>query len=201
MALTESTQLLQIGAEAPDFTLADTNGIPVSPSDFAGKPLLVAFICNHCPYVKHLADAFSAFTREYQAKGLSVVGINSNDVEAFPEDSPAEMRAEAARRGYSFPYLYDETQAVAKAYSAACTPDFFLFDASHRLLDRGRFDGTRPSKLGPGVYDSTQSPPTGEDLRAAADAVLAGVPPLSPQRPSMGCNIKWKPGNEPPYYG
>lgn len=186
MALTPSN-MIALGTEAPDFALPDTEGQIVKREDFAGKPLLVAFICNHCPFVKHLADAFAQFATEYQDKGLAVVAINSNNVETHPDDSPEKMKEEKEVRGYTFPYLYDETQEVALAYHAACTPDFFLFDAEHQLAYRGQFDDTRPDK----------GRPTGEDLRAAAQAVLAGEPVPEPQNPSVGCNIKWKPDNAP----
>lgn len=192
MALTEST-MLELGTPAPDFALTDTvSGATVHLADFAGRPLVVVFMCNHCPYVKHLADALAGFAREYQRKGLAVVGISSNNVETHSDDSPEKMKAEAAARGYTFPYLYDESQQVAQAYRAACTPDFFLFDADHRLAYRGQFDDTRPRQTPPQT-------PTGSDLRAAADAVLAGRRPSTAQRPSLGCNIKWKPGNGPPF--
>jgi peroxiredoxin len=192
MVLTPST-MLPLGTQAPDFSLVNVDGRTVSLSDFADAPaLLVIFMCNHCPYVKHLAGALAKFADEYRPQRLAVVGINSNDVGSYPADSPAEMVAEADRRGYHFPYLYDETQEVAKAYSAACTPDFFLFDKDRRLVYRGQFDASRPEN---GI------PITGQDLLAAVDAVLAGKLPSADQKPSMGCNIKWKPGNEPDYFG
>jgi peroxiredoxin len=185
--------MLPIGTKAPDFSLVNIDGRTVSLSDFADAPaLLVMFICNHCPYVKHLADALARFTVEYQAREVAVVGINSNDVGSYPADSPEQMVAEADNRGYQFPYLYDETQEVAKAYRAACTPEFYLFDKERRLVYRGQFDSSRP---GNGV------PITGQDLGAAIDAVLAGRAPATEQKASMGCNIKWKPGNEPDYFG
>ena len=152
----------------------------------------MVFMCNHCPYVRHIADKFSAFAQEYQAKGLAVVGISSNDADNYPDDGPEKMAEEAERRGYSFPYLYDEDQEVAKAYRAACTPDFFLFDKSRNLVYRGQFDSSRPKN---------EEPVTGADMRAAVDAVLSGKSPASDQVPSIGCNIKWKPGNEPEYFG
>ncbi|HEV3260684.1 MAG TPA: thioredoxin family protein [Gemmataceae bacterium] len=190
MALTPST-MAPLGMEAPDFRLPDTDGKLVSLSDFAHAPaLLVAFICNHCPYVKHVRAAFASLAREYQAKGVAVVGINSNDAASHPDDSPARMVEEKAAVGYVFPYLYDESQAAAKAYRAACTPDFFLFDSDRRLVYRGQMDASRPDN---------GKPNDGADLRAALDAVLAGKPPSPRQTPSMGCNIKWKPGNEPAY--
>lgn len=192
MALTPST-MLELGTPAPDFTLPEpATGKMVSRSQFAGRPLLVAFICNHCPYVKHIADGFAEFAREYQAHGLAVVAISANDPGHRAEDGPQFMAEEARARGYTFPYLYDETQAVAKAYRAACTPDFFLFDADHRLAYRGQFDDSRPGN---------ERPVTGNDLRDAAKAVLAGLPLPEEQRPSIGCNIKWKPGNAPEYFG
>src|SRR5205823_8388579 len=149
---------------------------------------LVMFICNHCPYVQHVAFTVAKDAREYQQKGVAVVAINSNDAEKYPADSPAMMRQEIKRVGYTFPYLYDESQAVAKAYRAACTPDFYVFDQQRRLVYRGRLDGSTPGN---------NIPVTGEDLRAALDAVLAGKPVPPDQKPSMGCNIKWKQGNEP----
>lgn len=193
MVRTASTMMLPLGAKAPDFALPDTEGRIVRLSDFDGAPaLLVIFLCNHCPYVKHIADSLAKFAKEYQEKGVAIVAINSNDVEAYPDDSPEKMREEVKMRGYTFPYLYDETQEVAKAYRAACTPDFFLFDKDRRLVYRGQFDDSRP---GNGI------PVTGKDLRAALDAVLAGKPVSPDQKPSLGCNIKWKPGNEPEYFG
>jgi peroxiredoxin len=188
--LTAST-MLALGSAAPDFRLLDTTGRPVARDDFKAAPaLLVAFLCNHCPYVKHIRSGLATFAREYRAKGLAMVGINSNDAEEYPEDSLKKMVDEVKNAGYVFPYLYDETQAVAKAYHAACTPDFFLFDAGRRLVYRGQFDDSRPGN---------NVPVTGADLRAACDAALAGKPVPPTQKPSMGCNIKWKPGNEPEY--
>lgn len=192
MAMTNST-MLNLGTPAPDFSLPNTDGSTVSLSDFSGKPLLVAFISNHCPFVQHLADAFKAFADEYQPQGLAVVAIGSNNVQSHPADAPEKMIEEAATRGYNFPYLYDATQDIAKAYHAACTPDFFLFDADHKLYYRGQFDETRPSA------DNPQTP-TGADMRAAADAALASQPAPQNQVPSIGCNIKWIPGQEPSYY-
>ena len=193
MARTPST-MLPLGTPAPDFRLTDAvDGKTVSHADFRGaKALLVMFICNHCPFVKHVAAGLTQLAKEYQAQGVAVVGINSNDVAAHPDDAPEKMAEEAKRRGYTFPYLFDETQAVAKAYRAACTPDFFLFDESKRLVYRGQLDSSRPDS-GAAV--------TGADLRAALDAVLAGKAPAEDQKPSIGCNIKWKAGNEPDYYG
>jgi peroxiredoxin len=186
-----NSTMLPLGTAAPDFTLPDTSGKPVSLSDFKGKPLLVAFICNHCPYVKHLRAGLAQLGRDYQSKGAAMAGVNSNDVANYPDDSPEKMKREAKDAGYSFPYLYDESQSMAKAYRAACTPDFFLFDRDHHLVYRGQFDDSRP---GNGI------PVTGRDLRAALDAVLAGKPVATTQKPSIGCNIKWKAGGEPDYF-
>ncbi len=190
MARTPSI-MLELGTPAPDFSLTDSvGGGAVALGDFAGQPLLVAFICNHCPYVVRIKEGFAAFAREYRDKGLGIVAINANDVASYPDDSPEKMVADARRYGYSFPYLFDETQHVAAAYRAACTPDFFLFDAAHRLVYRGQFDDARPGN---------DLPVTGADLRAAADAVLAGGTVSGEQKPSLGCNIKWKKGNAPNY--
>jgi len=162
-------------------------------ADFDGAPaLLVVFLSNHCPFVKHIADELGRFSREYAARGLAAVGICANDVVSHPDDSPDRMVEEVARRGYAFPYLFDESQEVAKAYQAACTPDFFLYDRDRDLVYRGQFDASRPS---------LDEPVTGADLRAAVDAVLAGERPSPEQRPSVGCNIKWKPGHAPPWFG
>jgi peroxiredoxin len=188
-----NSTMLPLGTKAPDFRLPDTAGKMVSPSDFQGSPaLLVVFMCNHCPYVKHVRFGLAQFARDYLPRKVAMVGINSNDVVSYPADSPAAMVEEAKAAGYSFPYLFDETQAVARAYRAACTPDIYLFDQRQRLVYRGQFDDSRP---GNGI------PVTGKDLRAALDAVLAGKPVPSNQKPSIGCNIKWKPGNEPEYFG
>jgi peroxiredoxin len=184
MALTEST-MLQLGTAAPDFALADVvTGKTFARDDFRGqKALLVLFICAHCPYVKHVEKGLAALGRDYAGKDLSIVAISANDAATHPADSPAGLKQQAQTLGFVFPYLYDETQAVAHAYKAACTPDFFLFDADRRLVYRGQFDRSRP---GNGV------PVSGEDLRAAIDTVLAGKPVSADQRPSIGCNIKWK---------
>jgi peroxiredoxin len=191
MALTPST-MLPLGTTAPDFKLPDTNGKTVSLADFKDKPaLLVLFICNHCPYVKHIRAGLAQLARDYLPRGVAIVGINSNDIANYPDDSPARMKEEAKSAGYLFPYLYDETQAVAKAYRAACTPDIYLFDKGCKLVYRGQHDDSRP---GNGI------PVTGKDLRAALDAVLAGKPISQNQKASAGCNIKWKTGNEPDYY-
>jgi peroxiredoxin len=185
--------MLPLGTPAPEFSLPNIDGRTVSLGDFRGaKGLMVVFMCNHCPFVIHIADELARFADEYMAKGLAVVAINSNDVTTHPDDSPEKMVAEAAARGYKFPYLYDANQKVAKAYRAACTPDLFLFDADLRLAYRGQFDSSRPDS---GV------PVTGQDLRAAADDVLAAKTPSDDQKPSIGCNIKWTPGNEPDYFG
>lgn len=192
MALTPSA-MVDLGTKAPDFRLPDTEGKTIRLNDFRdAKALLVIFLCNHCPYVKHVRGELAKLAREYQGKGVAVVGINSNDVATHPDDSPEMMRREKAEIGYTFPYLYDETQEVAQAYQAACTPDFFLFDRDRTLVYRGQLDESRPGN---------PIPVTGKDLRAALDAVLAGTPVAEVQRPSMGCNIKWKPGNEPRYAG
>lgn len=191
MVRTPST-MLELGTPAPDFKLPDCDRKMVSRDDFSDKPaLLVMFICNHCPFVKHIRDGLARFARDYKARGLAVVGISSNDVEAYPDDSPERMKNEVEEAGYTFPYLYDHSQAVAKAYRAACTPDFFLFDQERRLAYRGQFDGSRPGN---------EVPVTGEDLRRAVDLLLAGKPVFQDQKPSIGCNIKWKPGNEPDYF-
>ena len=189
--MTPST-MLALGTQAPDFKLADTNGKIVRLDDFKGaKVLVVAFICNHCPYVKHIRAGLAEFGREMQGKGVGMVAINSNDATKYPADSPERMKEEAREEGYVFPYLYDEAQAVAKAYRAACTPDFYVFDGERRLVYRGQFDGSRP---GNGVAV------TGSDLRAAVEAVLGGKAVSEKQMPSIGCNIKWRAGNEPQYY-
>ena len=191
MVLTPST-MLPLGTPAPDFTLSNIDGRSVSLSDLAGAPaLLVVFMCNHCPFVKHVAAGLADLARDYQTRGVAMVGISSNDVASHPDDSPEKMRAEAKTRGYTFPYLYDETQEVAKSYRAACTPDFYVFDGEQQLVYRGQMDASRPDS---GI------PVTGADLRAALDAVLSGKPVAKDQRASIGCNIKWKPGNEPDYF-
>ena len=189
MALTPST-MVDLGTAAPDFALPESDGRTVQRSDFAGKPLLVMFICNHCPFVKHLREHLAVTCKEYGAKGLGIVGINSNDVANYPDDSPEKMAEEIKAVGYTFPYLYDETQEVAKAYRAACTPDFFLYDRDHTLAYRGQYDDSRPDS---GI------PVSGQDLHAALDAVLKGEAPSADQKNSVGCNIKWKAGNEPDY--
>ncbi len=184
--------MLPLGTAAPDFRLLDTQGKTVRRDDFGSAPaLLVMFICNHCPYVKHVQRGLADLVREYQRKGLAAVGINPNDPTDHPDDSPERMVEEVKAVGYTFPYLFDESQQVAKAYRAACTPDFFLFDGSRGLVYRGQMDDSRP---GNGI------PVTGGDLRRALDAVLAGKSAAGHQKASRGCSIKWRPGNEPDYY-
>ncbi len=190
MSLTPST-MLPLGTAAPGFRLPDTDGKTVSLDELKGAPaLLVAFICNHCPYVKHVRHELARLGKEYQGKGVAVVAISSNDVTTHPDDSPKMMAKEKAEVGYTFPYLYDESQQVALAYKAACTPDFYMFDKDQKLVYRGQLDDSRPGN---------PIPVTGKDLRAALDAVIAGNPVSDDQRPSIGCNIKWKRGNEPGY--
>ncbi len=191
MVKTAST-MLPLGTEAPDFSLINIDGTTVSLNDFeTASALVVIFMCNHCPFVIHIAEGLAQFAKDYQDKGIAIAGINSNDVSTHPDDSPAKMVVEAENRGYTFPYLYDESQEVAKAYRAACTPDFFLFDKDHKLMYRGQFDASRPD---------SDIPVTGEDLRAAVDAVLADEPVAEDQTPSLGCNIKWKTAAEPEYF-
>jgi peroxiredoxin len=191
MALTPST-MLPLGTTAPDFKLPATDGKTISLGDFKNQAaLLVIFMCNHCPYVVHIRAGLAQLARDYAPRDVGIVGINANDAKNYPADSPARMKDEVQTAGYLFPYLYDETQAVAKAYRAACTPDIFLFDRGRRLVYRGQFDASRP---GNGM------PVTGKDLRAALEAVLAGKPTAERQVASIGCNIKWKAGNEPDYY-
>ncbi len=183
MVQTVST-MLPLGTKAPAFRLPHPDGKLVSSEDFDSAPaLLVAFICNHCPYVKHIRASFAELAKKYQAHGVAVVGINANDAENYPGDSPEKMAEEIRLAGYTFPYLYDESQAVARAYQAACTPDFFLFDGNRVLVYRGQYDDSRPGN---------ERPITGADLSAALDAVLEGRPVAAEQKPSMGCNIKWK---------
>jgi peroxiredoxin len=191
MVRTPST-MLDLGSKASDFHLPNVDGSMMCLADVRGPAgTLVMFICNHCPFVKHVADALAAIGREYPARGIGVVAINSNDVSAHPADSPEQMVREAEDRGYTFPYLFDETQEVAKAYRAACTPDFFLFDGADRLVYRGQLDASRPG---------SDVPVTGGDLRAALDALVEGREPPAEQRPSLGCNIKWRAGGEPDYF-
>ncbi len=193
MVRTPST-MQELGTPAPDFRLLEpATGKYRSLEEFKEAPaLLVVFMCNHCPYVIHIREALAEFAREYQPKGLAMVGINANDADNYPDDSPEKMVEEVKKAGYTFPYLYDADQSVAKAYRAACTPDFFLYDTDRKLVYRGQFDDARPRN---------DEPVTGKDLRAAVEAVLAGKPVPEEQKPSLGCNIKWKPGNEPDYFG
>ncbi len=191
MALTSST-MVNLGSTAPDFSLQDPSGKMWCLNDFNdAKALLVIFMCNHCPYVIHLEQALAEFAKEYQAKGIAILGINANDVSQYADDAPEEMAKKINEVGYSFPYLFDESQSIAKAYSAACTPDFFLFDEARKLVYRGQFDGSRPGN---------NLPITGEDLRYAIDNLLSEQPVSTLQKPSIGCNIKWKKGNEPEYF-
>lgn len=190
MARTPST-MLELGTDAPDFALPNpVTGQTVAKQDFNGKPLLVAFICNHCPYVILIREAFAQLAKDYQQRGVAVVAINANDVANYPDDSPEKMVEEVQNNAYTFPYLYDESQTVAKAYQAACTPDLYLFDAQHKLFYRGQFDAARPGN---------NVPATGSDLRHALECLLADMPSPDAQIPSLGCNIKWKAGNEPDY--
>jgi thiol-disulfide isomerase/thioredoxin len=185
--------MLPLGTAAPDFALPNpATGDTVSLADFSGAPALVVMVLsNHCPFVKHIAEGLADFGREYGERGVAIVAINANDVENYPADAPEKMVEEVAARRYTFPYLFDESQAVAKAYQAACTPDFFLFDGERRLVYRGQFDASRPS---------LETPVTGADLRAACDAVLEGRVPSAAQIPSVGCNIKWRSGNAPSWF-
>ena len=188
------SQMMPLGTPMPEFSLPAPDGAEISTRNLAAsqpRAYVVMFICNHCPFVKHLHEGLAQFGRDYQDKDVAIVAINANDVEKYPDDSPAKMAEEIENVGYTFPYLYDATQEVAKAYHAACTPDFYVFDADRKLVYRGQFDESRPDS---GI------PVTGQDLRAAVDAVLAGETPTADQTPSIGCNIKWKPGNEPAYF-
>lgn len=181
--------MVPLGSPAPSFTLPDLDGKPfTTEQDALGRPLLVMFLSNHCPYVRHIEGALGTLLAEYADRDLAAVGVASNSVESHPDDGPDGLAAQVARAGFTFRYLLDSTQEVARAYRAACTPDFFLYDAAHELAYRGEFDGSRPRN---------DLPVTGESLRAALDLVLAGEPVPEPQIPSLGCNIKWKPGNEP----
>ena len=189
MAAVES-QMLALGTEAPPFSLPDPDGAVHALRDGAAA-YLVMFICNHCPFVKHVREELARIGRDYRDRNVAIYAINSNDVASYPGDSPEKMKEEADRWGYVFPYLYDADQEVAKAYRAACTPDFFVFDADRKLVYRGQLDDSRPSN---------DAPVDGHDLRAALDAVLGGEPVAGTQKPSIGCNIKWRPGNEPEYF-
>lgn len=191
MSRTPST-MLELTTKAPEFSLLNpVTKLKVSLADYVDKPILIAFICNHCPYVIHIADALAEFANDYQTKGLSIIAINANDVENYADDSPEKMIEAVNKFGYNFAYLFDDTQKIAKAYQAACTPDFFMFDASHKLYYRGQFDSSRP-----GNKDLVN----GEDIRNAADLLLGGQPAPKQQLASLGCNIKWKAGHEPEYY-
>jgi thiol-disulfide isomerase/thioredoxin len=192
MVATPST-MLSLGTPLPEFSLPNAvDGSTVSSADYLGRPTLVMFICNHCPFVKHVKDELTRLGADYLPKGLGIVAINSNDVAKYTDDAPKHMKALATSEGWEFPFLLDETQEVAKGFKAACTPDFFLFDTGGALAYRGQLDPSRPGN---------DVPVTGADLRAALDAVLAGRPVPEPQVPSLGCNIKWRPGNEPEYFG
>ena len=192
MALTPSTMLLELGTAAPDFRLPDVvSGKTVSLASFAGKhALLVMFICRHCPYVVHVREELARLGRDYAKPDIGIVAISANDAGTYPDDAPPQLATMAKELGFVFPFCHDESQETAKAYTAACTPDFFLFDAGRKLVYRGQLDEARPGN---------NKPVTGKDLREAIDAVLAGEPVSPDQRPSMGCNIKWKKGNEPRY--
>ena len=189
MAAVES-EMLQLGTEAPGFSLPDPEGRLHGLREDA-RAYLVMFICNHCPFVKHVADELAAIGRDYLPRNVDIVAINSNDVEAYPADGPEAMQKESRLRGYDFAYVLDADQSVAKAYRAACTPDFFVFDADRKLAYRGQLDGSRPAN---------DVPVTGTDIRRALDAVLDGTSPAGQQTPSIGCNIKWRPGNAPDYF-
>ncbi|WP_026733991.1 thioredoxin family protein [Fischerella sp. PCC 9605] len=193
MALTAST-MLPLGTNAPDFHLLDVvSGEMISLSKFADKKaLLVMFICRHCPFVKHVQQELAKLGKDYSQSDLGIVAISANDASNYPDDAPDALKAMAHELGFKFPLCYDESQETAKAYTAACTPDFFLFDGDRKLVYRGQLDDSRPSN---------NKPVTGADLRAAIEAVLASKPVNSEQKPSIGCNIKWKPGNEPSYFG
>jgi peroxiredoxin len=193
MAMVSST-MLELGTPAPDFALPDVvSGEIISLATFAGKPaLLVMFICQHCPFVKHVQTELAQLGQDYVPRNIGIVAISANSVQTHPQDAPANLKAMATTLQFNFPYCYDETQEVAKAYTAACTPDFFVFDGDRRLVYRGQLDDSRPGN---------DIPVTGKDLRAALDTVLAGQAVEPNQKPSIGCNIKWTPGNEPAYFG
>jgi len=192
MVNTPST-MLPLGTKAPDFKLTDAvSGQATSLHDFGTKVLVVMFICNHCPFVIHVREGITQMVRDFDEKDVAFVAINANDLEKYPQDGPEHMKELAEQMGWTFPFLFDEAQEVAKAYRAACTPDFFVFDAKRRLAYRGQFDDSRPSK---------DTPVNGKDLRAAIQALLDDKPVPAQQKPSIGCNIKWRPGNEPDYFG
>ena len=188
-----ASTMRDLGTPASDFSLPDVRNQKqfVQLGDFYDKPLLVMFICNHCPYVLHLIEPLVKIANKAQEDGFGVVAISANDVDVYPQDGPEQMRRFADQHGFDFPYLFDETQSVAKAYRAACTPDFFVYSRQHRLQYRGQMDGSRPSN---------NHPVDGQDLTAALQAVLAEKPTTEKQTPSIGCNIKWRPGNEPDYF-
>ncbi len=187
-----SSTMLPLGTPVPQLSLPDPDGVTHGTADVAAAPaLLVAFVCNHCPYVKHVAEDFGRLAKQWTDAGVTILAVNSNDAASYPDDSPPRMKEFAAAHGWDFPYLVDETQQTALDYRAACTPDFFLFDGDRRLAYRGRLDASRPH---------SGTPVTGEDLGAAIDAVLAGRQPGEGQHPSLGCNIKWKPGNAPEWF-
>ncbi len=192
MVLTAST-MLPLGTKAPGFSLPDVvSGKTVSLETFAGKKaLMVMFICRHCPFVQHVKQELARIGKDYTNKDVGIIAISSNDADAYPEDSPESLKEMAAELGFSFPFCYDKSQEMAKTYTAACTPDFFLFDAGRRLVYRGQLDDSRPGN---------REPVTGRDIRAAIESVLAGEPVTAGQKPSIGCNIKWKPGNQPAYF-
>ncbi|MDR9401955.1 MAG: thioredoxin family protein [Halothece sp. Uz-M2-17] len=192
MVKTAST-MLDLGTKAPDFSLPDTvSGKTISPATFGHKKgLLIMFICQHCPFVKHIQSELARIGKDYMEQGLGIIAISANSVETHPDDAPENLKAMAETEGFNFPFCYDETQEVAKAYTAACTPDFFLFDSDRALVYRGQLDDSRPGN---------DKPVNGKDLRAAIEKVLADEPISPEQKPSIGCNIKWKPGNEPPYF-
>lgn len=183
--------MLELGTAAPDFNLPDLTGASISLTDYAGKPLLVIFSCNHCPYVLHILNTLTYRIHEYQSMGLSCVMINANNTQEYPQDSPEKMCDLSSQYSFTFPYLFDESQQVARAYQAACTPDFFLFDKAHHLYYRGQFDGSRPGN---------NVAVDGKDLTTAVENLLQGKDYPAEQHPSLGCNIKWKPGNEPEYF-
>jgi peroxiredoxin len=188
----KNSEMIKLGSDAPSFSLPDTDGNLISIENFTNsRALLVMFICNHCPYVKHVRDGLVSLANKYLENGVGIVGINSNDVDNYPDDSPEKMAEEVKKYGYRFPYLFDKAQEVAKSYRAACTPDFFLYDENRKLVYRGQMDDSRPVN---GI------PVTGNDLRKALDDLLSGNPITNEQKPSVGCNIKWIPGNEPDYF-
>lgn len=192
MALVESS-MMELNRDAPDFTLPEVDGQTKSLGDYeSAEVLVVMFICNHCPYVVHIADVLKQLAELYQKKGVAFVAINSNDAMAYPADSFEAMKEEKHQRGYTFDYLFDESQLVAKKYDAVCTPDFFVFDKERKLAYRGEFDKTRPTRISSGNYNSNASPASGESLAAALDCILRGDTPAAKQYPSMGCSIKWR---------